>query len=361
MTSTGPAGSATGQVVRIDAPRERTRQQAGPRSQARRRSGIRGLIRRLGKARRPVLEAARAAAPVARAAAAPAVRAAAPAVKAVMPAVKPLAALTNPLAKVIGVEGAPRPILAIRHDGVDLPALPEVMRHLFPAADDHLAVFVPAAGEGEQVWRSHAAPLGGSYADRLAAALRWPTLDLRYDGGAELGEAALVFSTLLQDVADAWPVPLKRLVIVAHGDAGLLVRSALAVRSLAERPWADAVTEVVTLGTPALGTDTEALSAGVGRRLDEALAGIAVVPTSALDVPTLPHVDYLVVSDRLVGRPNPFGRVIGDLLWFRHRASRAGRHVVDLFPTAERFEVDTREHPLVNHPDLHDALLRWLA
>ncbi|MFT4265511.1 MAG: hypothetical protein QM572_19180, partial [Nocardioides sp.] len=299
---------------------------------------------------------------IAKAAVEPVAKVAAPVVNAALPAMRPLAALTTPLGKVIGVEGgAPRPVVALRHDGADLPATAEVVAHLFPEAADRLVVFVPGTGEGEAVWRAHAAQLGGSYADRLTTVLRWPAVQLRYDAGTPLGEAALALSTLLQDIVDVWPTPVRRIVVVAHGDAGLLVRSALAVRGLAARPWADRVSELVALGTPSLGTDTEAVSGGVGRRLDEALAGIAVVPSSALDVPMLRHVDYLVVSDRLLSRANPVGRALGDVLWLRHRASRKGRHVVDLFPTAERFALDTREHPLVNHPEVHDALLRWLA
>ncbi|MFI2707419.1 hypothetical protein ACH5WX_07730, partial [Nocardioides sp. CER28] len=69
------------------------------------------------------------------------------------------------------------------------------------------------------------------------------------------------------------------------------------------------------------------------------------------------HVDYLVVTDRAASRPHPVGRALGGLLRWRRRS----RRVHDLFPTAERFEVSTRAHPLVNHPEIHDALLRWLA
>jgi hypothetical protein len=228
-------------------------------------------------------------------------------------------------------------------------------------ARECLAVFVPASGESESIWRRGGATTGSSYPVRVADVLGWPVLELRHRAGAGTAEAAVELSALVQAVVDGWPGRLRRIVVVAQGDGGLVVRSALGVRALAHQPWSGLVSEVITLGTPTAGTRTDAVTGGMARRADEVLAGIAVLPPEVLDAPALDHVDYLVVADSRVARPHPWGRLLGNVLWFRHRASPRGRRLVDLFPTGERFEVDGLEHPLTNHPEVHDALLRWLV
>jgi hypothetical protein len=82
-----------------------------------------------------------------------------------------------------------------------------------------------------------------------------------------------------------------------------------------------------------------------------------VVGPEILHVPPLDHVDYLLIADRAAARPHAAGRVLGGLL----RWGRGSRGVHDLFPSAERFEVRSGGQPLVNHPEIHDALLRWLV
>jgi len=142
------------------------------------------------------------------------------------------------------------------------------------------------------------------------------------------------------------------MVLIGAGDGGLLARGALGVRLPGTRPWTELVTELVALGTPSLGTPP-----GPRRRLEEELAGVVVVDPAVLDVSPLDHVDYLLVSERAQGRPGPLGRALGGLL----RWGRPTRRVHDLFPTGERFAVSTHRSPLPNHPEVHDALLRWLS
>jgi hypothetical protein len=277
-------------------------------------------------------------------------RPAAAAVSAAVPA-----ALAGQLARIAVQARPPGPVVTLRVDGRDRPVDPDVVARLAVDGSGRVLVLVPSSGGDERTWQRGVDGTGSTYGDRLAALLGWSPVLLRHDGDGP-AEGAPVLGSLLQRLVEAWPVPVTRIVLVAEGDGGLLVRGALGVRPPGPRPWTALVTEVVALGTPQLGTDREPRS-GVERRLEEELAGLVVVGPEVLDVPPLEHVDYLLVADRAAGRPHPVGRVLGGLLWWRQRS----RRVHDLFPSAERFAVPAHAHPLVNHPEVHDALLRWLA
>jgi hypothetical protein len=275
--------------------------------------------------------------------------------------VSPLAAaLTGSAGRTAG-DGPPRPLVALRVDGHDERLHVDVLRRL--ACDDsgRVLVLVPASGGDERSWRRGVDRTGATYGDRLAALLGWSPLTLRYDAGADLTDAALTLGAMMQRLVETWPVPVTRLVLLTEGDGGLLARQALGLRQpVVRRPWTDLVTELVALGTPALGRlpvadgrDTPRF----GRLLEQELAGLVVVGHDALDVPAPGHVAHLLVTDRGVARPNAVGSVLGQVL----RWPRRSRRVHDLFPTAERWEVCTHRHPLVNHPEVHEALLRWLA
>jgi hypothetical protein len=299
------------------------------------------------------------------AAAAPVARVVAPIVRPVLePALRPVSplagALASPLGKIAGDPRSPRPALSLRVDGHDLPAVPEVLGRLDRDGSGRVLVLVPAAGGDELTWRRGIDGTGATYGDRLADLLGWSPVTLRHDGGAGPAEGAPALGALLQRLVDAWPAPVTRLVLIAEGDGGLLARGALGLRQPGPRPWTDLVTELVALGTPALGVVPargRELDLGLARRLERDLAGLVAVGREVLDVPPLSHVDYLLVADRAAARTNPVGRVLGGLLRWR----QGSRRVHDLFPTGERFEVATEGQPLVNHPEIHDALLRWLA
>ena len=300
-------------------------------------------------------------------------RAATTGIAAAAPVLGPMVApVARPLAERVGLAslqrlGAPalgpaaRRAVAVRHDGRDLALGAESIAAAFPQATDRILVLVPGAGEDERVWHTAVEQTGASYGDRLAHLLGWTPVALRHDLGADPAGSGLELSALLQQLVDGWPVEPDRIVLLGHGAGGLVARSACAVRAVGRIPWTDLLTEVVALGTPYLAVSRQPLSRGVGRAIDEALAGIVVAGPELVDVPPFPGVDYVLITDRVQSRGNPIGRALGELLWWRHRQPLGRREVHDLFPTAERFEVATTRQPLVNHTDVHDALLRWLT
>ncbi len=83
----------------------------------------------------------------------------------------------------------------------------------------------------------------------------------------------------------------------------------------------------------------------------------------AEDVPPLPHARYRLVSATLTASPrHPVGHVVGDLLVRQQSAYGRDARGAELFPGAEVLHIGNADHfDLLNHPDLHEALARWLA
>lgn len=265
--------------------------------------------------------------------------------------------------------------LAVRVDDADVPLHPGALARAFPGATGRVVVFLHGLSEDERSWDRHRERLGTTYGEGLADE-GWTPVFLRGNTGLPVRENGVALSALLQDLTDAWPVELDRLVLVGHSMGGLIIRSACSVLTVADRPWAERVSDVVTLGTPHLGaplaagvgTGATALArlpetAAFGRLLDWRSLGVRdLVEGLGEDVPALPHARYRLVYATLTDSPrHPVGRFLGDLLVRVPSASGRGR-LVTLFPDAEVLHLPGAGHfALLNDPRVHDALREWLA
>jgi pimeloyl-ACP methyl ester carboxylesterase len=254
-----------------------------------------------------------------------------------------------------------------------VPAEPEALDRAFPAASDRVVVFLHGLGEHEGHWRSWAEERGGTYGSRLAESAGWTPVFLRINTGLPVAENGVALTALLQNLAEAWPVRLRRLALVGHSMGGLIIRAGCAVTTEHARPWRDLLTDVVTLGTPHLGADL-ALGvshgarmlallpeiAGFGRILEHRSAGIRDLERGLPDLPPLPDVKYHLVSAALGAERGPLGAAFGDLLV--RRASATGlRRSMRLFPDANVLHVSRSDHfSLLNHPEVDRALAAWL-
>jgi pimeloyl-ACP methyl ester carboxylesterase len=254
-----------------------------------------------------------------------------------------------------------------------VPVEAEPLEQAFPDATDRVVVFLHGLGEHEGHWRTWAAERGGTYGSRLAQSAGWTPVFLRINTGLPVAENGVALTALLQDLADAWPVRLRRIALVGHSMGGLIIRAGCAVSTEHGRPWRNLLTDVVTLGTPHLGADlalgvshgSRALAllpeiAGFGRILDHRSAGIRDLERGLPDLPPLPGVKYHLVSAALGADRGPLGAVFGDLLV--RRASATGlRRSLRLFPDANVLHVPHCGHfSLLNHPDVDRALAAWL-
>ena len=204
----------------------------------------------------------------------------------------------------------------------------------------------------------------------------WTPLMLRANTGLPLRENGAALTALLQRVVEAWPVPVTRIALVGHSLGGLVMRAAGAVASEVEEPWSGRVTDVITLGTPHLGAPiawgighgSRGLgrlpeTAAFGRILDWRSRGVHdLVAGLAEDVPPLPHARYHLVAATLTSSErHPVGHVVGDLL-VRPRSAYGRDRRRTLFPDADVLHVGGTDHfGLLNHPEVHAAMKRWLA
>ncbi|OIJ26183.1 hypothetical protein UG56_014290 [Nocardioides luteus] len=282
------------------------------------------------------------------------------------PFAAPFALATPIIRGVVNTDSGPA--VAVHHDGRMVSPREWAAAQRQTGTAPRILVLIPPAGKDETVWQGGSQTTGATYADRLAELLGWMPLHMHVSAGSKSVPAAVALSSRIQECVDALATESRidaagdpRIVLVGYAGGGLIARNALGVATAGPRPWTTYVSELIALGTTPYAVTSAPISGGVGKQLDEHLAGIVVVGDDEAMLPPRPDVDYLLVTDKATSRPNRVGRLFGEMLWWRHKTPLRSRRVRDLFPTAERFTLSTAETPLSNHPAVHDALLRWLA
>lgn len=266
-----------------------------------------------------------------------------------------------------------RPRLAIpmtvRVGGADVAVARGALATAYPEAGDRVAVLLHGLGEDDGSWAFGRDRVGGSYPETLAE-LGWTAVRIRYNTGLSLRENGAGLSALLRHLVAEWPVPPARLALIGHSMGGLVARAACAVR-LDDATWTGLVSDLVTLGTPHEGAPAAVLvgrgsrtlsrlphTAPWGRILDRRSAGIEDLRSGlGEEVPGLAQVRHRLVSATVREEHHPVSTVAGDLLV---RTGSARARGVPL-PDPEILHVSRAHHfDLLNHPEVHDALRRWL-
>lgn len=262
--------------------------------------------------------------------------------------------------------------LSVRRDGHDVSLQRDALAAAYPDATGRVAVFVHGWCEDESVWEHRADRLGPGY-PATTAELGWSPVLVRANTGLDVRENGALLARVLDELAQAWPVPLERVALVGHSMGGLLARVATAVGAPS---WTGLVSDVVTLGTPHLGAPL-AHGVGVGsthlarlpetaalaRVLDWRSVGVhGLVEGLAHDVPALPHASYRLVSATLTSSPHhPVGAWLGDALVRQPSAYGRGGGA-ELFPDADVLHLPRTGHlALLNHARVHEALRDWLG
>ncbi len=122
-----------------------------------------------------------------------------------------------------------------------------------PEATDRLLVMVHGSCANETCWQRR----GHDHGALLEAELGLTAVALRYNSGLHISENGELFSAALEQLVQAWPVPVKQVVIVAHSMGGLVTRAACHLAEKKGHAWRRAVESVVFLGTPHQGAPLE--------------------------------------------------------------------------------------------------------
>lgn len=280
--------------------------------------------------------------------------------------------------------------LSLRKSGHDVAPDPGDLAIAYPEATDSVVVFIHGLCENEHYWNRRTRPLAEpevqdarravtkpcNYGERLATDLGWTPLFLRANTGTSVRESGVALHALMSRIAANWPVEVRRIAFVGHSMGGLIVRAACDLESPDDR-WTALVTDVVTLGTPHLGSPVErgiAVGMRVANKVPELApyrrifmqrsAGVLDLSEGMPDRPRpLPRVRYRLVAATLTRTTtHPLAIAIGDMLV--QPRSAFGRPVVGepLFPHADTLHVPNADHfDLLNHDAVYDAIRGWLA
>ncbi len=262
-----------------------------------------------------------------------------------------------------------------------------------PQASPHLVIMVHGLVMSELCWNCEDSDdLGNTLQKELGCT----PLYLRYNSGRHISTNGQQLNELLEQLHEAWPVPVESVSLIGHSMGGLLIRSACWYADNAKSTWLGSLQRVVCLGTPhhgsavakaghALNIAMERIpyveplafgkrrSAGIkdlrhGDLLDEDWQGYhpdRSRPDSRKAVPLLTGVDYYFAAATL-GRDmdDPIGLLLGDLLV--RLDSAMGNHAKDLHhldvkPQNCRVFHEKNHMDLLGDKEVHRQVIAWFG
>lgn len=165
-----------------------------------------------------------------------------------------VAALNGVLGDYLVASGNPLAIaMELRSDGRALTPERDALAASLPAAGDKLLVLVHGLCMNDQQWLRD----GHDHGAALERELGYTPVHLRYNSGLHVSINGHAFAHRIDRLVEAWPQPLRRLVIVTHSMGGLVTRSALHYGAQAGQRWTTRLDDLVFLGTPHHGAPLE--------------------------------------------------------------------------------------------------------
>ena len=147
----------------------------------------------------------------------------------------------------------------LRVRGMRLPLDRTEIAQILPRPRERVVVMVHGLCMSDTTWnrREH------DHGRRLARDLHADAVYLRYNSGRHISTNGAEFAALLERLVEAWPVPLRDLILVGHSMGGLIIRSACATGEDFGHGWLGLVRALVFLGTPHHGAPLERGGHGV--------------------------------------------------------------------------------------------------
>lgn len=191
-----------------------------------------------------------------------------------------LAVLNGVLGDHLAREGNPIAIKSsFRVAGRSLALDSASLNQAFPAPSKRLLITAHGLCMHDGQWHSvrqpndqvsHGDPRGLGFKGlpvRLAESCGYSTLDFHYNSGRQIYENGRELAELLEQLAAHWPVEIEELTILGHSMGGLVARSAAQHGTVAGHAWPARLKNIVSLGTPHLGSPVER----AGHFIDRAL------------------------------------------------------------------------------------------
>jgi pimeloyl-ACP methyl ester carboxylesterase len=291
--------------------------------------------------------------------------------------------------------------MTLRHHGRQLPATPESLAEAYPDATPKLAVFIHGLAATEWLWSlssvAHYGDPDVTFGSRLRDDAGFTPVYLRYNSGIHISENGKRLAALLDEVLEAYPVPVEEIALIGHSMGGLVARSAAHYAKTHGNRWVDRLRHVACIGSPHLGAPLEkavnvlttvlrrvdaagaqvpaelldARSVGVkdlryGYTVDEEWLGEhpdAVFADVRKNVPLIDGVGYYFVAATISRDPaHPLGQLFGDLLVRLPSAAGEAPEPAMRIPFSGGGTVHGMNHvDLANHPAVYDVLHDLLA
>lgn len=152
----------------------------------------------------------------------------------------------------LGISMSPR-----GRDGAPIPLGPGIGSS-FPTASKHLVFLVHGFMDTERCW------YGSNTSPGLLGTLEshpsFTPLAVRYNTGRPVSTNGALLADLIESVCRDWPVAVQSIALVGHSAGGLVIRSACVSARERNHSWISRATDLITLGSPHLGTPLEKLT-----------------------------------------------------------------------------------------------------
>jgi pimeloyl-ACP methyl ester carboxylesterase len=142
---------------------------------------------------------------------------------------------------------------SLRVGGRALDLTPGAMAAQLPQASERIVVLAHGLCMHDLQWNRQ----GHDHGQALARDLHCTPVYLHYNSGRHVSQNGRDFADLLEQLTQAWPVPVRELVIVGHSMGGLVARSACHLAAVEGQTWLARLSKLVFLGTPHEGAPLE--------------------------------------------------------------------------------------------------------
>jgi pimeloyl-ACP methyl ester carboxylesterase len=279
--------------------------------------------------------------------------------------------------------------MAVRADSRDLAMTTAEIAAAFPDLTPSLAVFVHGFAETDESWWRRSDECE-PYGSRLQAEFGYTPVYVRYNTGRHISDSGHDLDALLEDLAAAWPVRVREILLVGHSMGGLVIRSACHYGRQRSAGWVADVRHVFYLGSPHTGAPLARAAGFAGWALQQIpevrpFAAIASGPSSARDLrhgyvleedwagcgpgcclrdhrtdaQLLAGASHYAISATVAADPDsPLGGLVGDLLVQPASAHgrQGGRQRIALPAELGRGLGRMHHFDLLNHPDVWNAI-----